>query len=162
MTQACAYKNLQTKHNRNRMFFIVSIIPPKTHYITYISQCSSATCILIAVDYIQRKLNISYITISLNTVENYFIIQFCAIDTVHILPTNCPTEHTQNCYYDIWWHAGDRVDIIFKDFCFKIFMIFDFLIKIKLHFQIYHSTRHEERFTTSRCLDAKYTQCELI
>jgi hypothetical protein len=40
--------------------------------------------------------------------------------------------------------------------------IFDFLIKIQLRFQIYHSTRHEEQFTTSRCLDANYTQFELI
>jgi len=41
-------------------------------------------------------------------------------------------------------------------------MIFDFSIKIQLHFQIYPSTRHEEHFTTSRCLDTNYTQSELI
>jgi len=41
-------------------------------------------------------------------------------------------------------------------------MIFYFLIKIQLHFQIYHSTRHEEHFTTSRCLDANYAHSELI
>jgi len=36
-----------------------------THYTTYISQRSSVTCILIAVDYIQSTLSISYITIFL-------------------------------------------------------------------------------------------------
>jgi hypothetical protein len=40
-------------------------------------------------------------------------------------------------------------------------MIFDLLISIQLHFQICHSTRHKEHFTTSRFLDENYTHSEL-
>jgi len=40
-------------------------MPQTTLYATYISQCSSVTCTLIAVDYIQGTLSISYITVSL-------------------------------------------------------------------------------------------------
>jgi len=65
MTQTCAYKNVHTKFNTNRMFCILRIMPLTTYYIKYISQCSSVTCVLTAMDYIQRTLSISYITISL-------------------------------------------------------------------------------------------------
>jgi hypothetical protein len=65
VAQTCAYKKVHTKSNKNRMYFIVSIMPQTTHYTTYTLQYSSVTCILIAVDYIQRKLSIRYITISL-------------------------------------------------------------------------------------------------
>jgi len=40
-------------------------MPRTTHCTTHISQISSVTCILIAMDYIQRALSISYITVSL-------------------------------------------------------------------------------------------------
>jgi hypothetical protein len=36
MAETCAYKNVHTKHNTNRMFFVVNIMPQTTHYTTYI------------------------------------------------------------------------------------------------------------------------------
>ena len=65
MPQNFGYKNVHTKHNTHRNFFNLRITPRTTYYTRYISQCSTITCVLTAVDYVQRTLGISYITISL-------------------------------------------------------------------------------------------------
>ena len=62
------------------MFFTVRIMLRTTHYTTYISQYSSVTCILIAVELHTKNADHQIHYSLFNTVENYDIIHFRAID----------------------------------------------------------------------------------
>jgi hypothetical protein len=70
-------------------YFIVRIKPRTKQCTTYIPQCSTVKCVLIAVDYIQRTLSISYNTFCL-TLENYDIKHCGATDCTSYITNKLP------------------------------------------------------------------------